>query len=449
MLFRSAFVLSLLFATLSLSSQSGFQWQQSLEGHESALTTLSFGGTANLLASGDASGQVFLWEGQGFTRVAGWKAHDGKVSGIAFSPNREWLASAGYDGKVRIWKLSDFSLLRELSNPGIGAYGNWQGNEVTFVLFSPDGQEVFFGGYNAQLLSARWQDGEPQVRYTDTKGGLTCGAWGSNGLLYFAAFNQLYGMDPSTGTIVHQWQDRSPFCEIVAGKDGGIWTWTYNGNVQQWKAGVRNQNLQATTSEGASEFAVSADGSFLLTGNRGNEVLLWELSNLNLKQTLSRHRSPVQTMAICPNGSCLITGDQQGQLYVWRKPAQAPPPAESPTGQPVTIQETLEVEAQEVTIEIWDDRQFDGDTISVSLNGEWITQRTELKRFKRTFRAQLRPGENLLVLTAHNLGRIPPNTAALRVYDGVRYQSLQLHADLDTSGDLRLLAPAAPPTAGR
>ncbi|MCR9098985.1 MAG: hypothetical protein NXI25_03475 [bacterium] len=444
MLFRSAFLGWLLFFTIHLCAQSGFQWQLSLHGHQSALTTLSFSDTSNLLASGDASGRVFLWEGQGFTKVAGWKAHEGKVSGIAFSPNQEWLATAGYDGKVRIWRLSDFSLIRELINPGIGAYGNWQGNEVTFVLFSSDGRAVFYGGYNAKLLSVRWQDGDPEVLYTDTKGGLTCGAWGRNGLLYFAAYNQLYGMDPSTGEIVHQWQDRSPFCEIVAGQGGDIWTWTYNGNVQQWKAGVRNQNLQATTSEGASEFAVSADSEFLLTGNRGNEVLLWELSNLNLKQTLTRHRSPVQTMAICPDRSCLITGDQQGELYVWREPAQAPPPAENPTGQPVTIQETLEVEAQEVTIEIWDDRQFDGDTISVSLNGEWITQRTELKKFKRTFRAKLQPGENLLVLTAHNLGRIPPNTAALRVYDGENYQTLQLHADLDTAGGLRLFAPTAP-----
>jgi WD40 repeat protein len=441
MLFRCTFFIGFLFFATLLPAQSDFQWLQSLAGHQSPLATLSYNSAGGLLASGDESGQVFLWEGEAFTKATNWQAHEGKVSGIAFSPNGQWLATAGYDGKVRIWALPECRLLKELDNPGIGAYGDWQGNEVTFVLFSPDGQEVFFGGYNAKLLSARWQDGEPQVRYTDTKGGLTCGAWGSNGLLYFAAYNQLYGMDPSTGAIVRQWQDRSPFCEIVTGPEEEIWAWTYKGEVQQWKGGVRQRSLQVTPQEGAAEFAAAPEGQFLLTANRGNDVLLWSLPNLNLQQTLSRHQRPVKTVTISPDGSYLITGDEEGQLYVWKQPAAEAPPEEAPNGQPVAVQETLRVAATTVTIEIWDDRQFDGDTISLSLNGEWITQRTELRKFKRTFRAELRPGTNLLVLTAHNLGHIPPNTAALRVYDGARYQSLQLHADLNTSGGLQLIAP--------
>ncbi len=98
MLFGVHFLGFLFFATL-LPAQSDFQWLQSLAGHQSPLATLSYNSAGGLLASGDESGQVFLWEGEAFTKATNWQAHEGKVSGIAFSPNGQWLATAGYDGK--------------------------------------------------------------------------------------------------------------------------------------------------------------------------------------------------------------------------------------------------------------------------------------------------------------------------------------------------------------
>lgn len=82
-----------------------------------------------------------------------------------------------------------------------------------------------------------------------------------------------------------------------------------------------------------------------------------------------------------------------------------------------------------IFLEIWDSRKEDGDAVSVSLNGIQIAERTEVNRQPKKIEIELKKGKNEILFKAENLGNIPPNTAALRVYGNGFEKFIQLNTD--------------------
>jgi hypothetical protein len=94
-----------------------------------------------------------------------------------------------------------------------------------------------------------------------------------------------------------------------------------------------------------------------------------------------------------------------------------------------------------ITLEVWDHNKVDGDTITIVLNKVVILDHYGLTADKKILRFKLPSGENALVLFAENLGRFPPNTAAMRVIDGTAVTSVVLNSDLTKSEAIKLYAP--------
>lgn len=98
-------------------------------------------------------------------------------------------------------------------------------------------------------------------------------------------------------------------------------------------------------------------------------------------------------------------------------------------------QKDVVVNSPKVELLVWDSKKVDGDTVSVSLNGEWVIKDQLITaepirvsiRLKRNF-------DNHLILYAENLGRTPPNTATLAILDKGHRHSLILKSDLRKSG---------------
>ena len=101
-------------------------------------------------------------------------------------------------------------------------------------------------------------------------------------------------------------------------------------------------------------------------------------------------------------------------------------------GRPVDTQGTVYVNSKDVTFYVWDSEVIDGDRISLIVNGDTILSLTGTKR---AIPHKLdNKGYNYVLLYAHNVGSIQPNTAALSIDDGDQEQVLVLSADLDTNG---------------
>lgn len=105
-------------------------------------------------------------------------------------------------------------------------------------------------------------------------------------------------------------------------------------------------------------------------------------------------------------------------------------------GRKVTKGQVVKVKSQYITLEIYDHKRDDGDIVSLNYNGRWILENYRLDKEKHTvdvFIENVADAPNYLILYAHNLGGVPPNTAAIVIDDGERKQQFVLNSDLKES----------------
>ena len=98
----------------------------------------------------------------------------------------------------------------------------------------------------------------------------------------------------------------------------------------------------------------------------------------------------------------------------------------------------LKTKSETVYLEFWDTRKEDGDIISVYINGEIFTKKLEVKHQHKTIKATLKPGKNKIIFKAENLGSIPPNTAALKIYGDGFEKTIQLSTDFKRNNLLEI-----------
>ena len=86
-----------------------------------------------------------------------------------------------------------------------------------------------------------------------------------------------------------------------------------------------------------------------------------------------------------------------------------------------------------ILIRVWDSQKVDGDTISLFCNGVPTLKQMPLTAQQDSFWLTLKEGYNEVLLYAHNLGSIPPNTATIIITLGNVVLNAELNSDLETS----------------
>jgi hypothetical protein len=98
----------------------------------------------------------------------------------------------------------------------------------------------------------------------------------------------------------------------------------------------------------------------------------------------------------------------------------------------------IQVKNRKLTISVWDHNTIDGDIISLKLGPEWVLTEYELTGTKYTFQTTLLGFGQDLVLYAHNVGMVPPNTVTVTVFDGESTQRITLESNMETSEAIRI-----------
>jgi hypothetical protein len=99
----------------------------------------------------------------------------------------------------------------------------------------------------------------------------------------------------------------------------------------------------------------------------------------------------------------------------------------------------VEVKKRKLVISVWDHNTVDGDIISLKLGEEWILTNYTLTAEKFTIPITLIGFGEDLVLFAHNVGMVPPNTVTVSVFDGLTTQHFSLEADMKSSESLKIV----------
>ncbi|HEY3386461.1 MAG TPA: L-type lectin-domain containing protein [Saprospiraceae bacterium] len=126
-------------------------------------------------------------------------------------------------------------------------------------------------------------------------------------------------------------------------------------------------------------------------------------------------------------------------LISWSIKEFSPQPEDIAVDSVVVIEKgTLQVKKRKMTISVWDHNTVDGDIISLKLGDEWILTEYELTSKKNTFDATLLGFSQDLVLYAHNVGMVPPNTVTISIFDGLTTQRVSLESNMETSEAIKI-----------
>ena len=103
---------------------------------------------------------------------------------------------------------------------------------------------------------------------------------------------------------------------------------------------------------------------------------------------------------------------------------------------------TVYLSNRDITISVWDHGKIDGDIVSIYVNGELLINEKTLNGPSDKIEVNTTldyNGYNYILLYAHNEGRISPNTAAIRIDDGVSTEDFTLESNLSTNGTVDLV----------
>ena len=102
-------------------------------------------------------------------------------------------------------------------------------------------------------------------------------------------------------------------------------------------------------------------------------------------------------------------------------------------------QHQIEVENQNISLTIWDEKEVDGDIISIRFNDQWVIRNYTLSATPKTFNLQAKAGQvNYIEMFAEDVGRIPPATTAMIVSDGNRNHKVSLRSTPETNGRIEI-----------
>lgn len=151
----------------------------------------------------------------------------------------------------------------------------------------------------------------------------------------------------------------------------------------------------------------------------------------------SRAGSGTKRLPVQPRRSASVEGRQQaGGAPVSQAGNAQRSPIEITAGKP----RELRWSSRQLRLKIWDDKNTDGDRISIFLNSECVLNNYTLTQEGKTLVLELSDGElNTLTITALNNGTMPPNTAHLLLLDGEKEHAVVAHNTPGKSAVIHLI----------
>ena len=102
--------------------------------------------------------------------------------------------------------------------------------------------------------------------------------------------------------------------------------------------------------------------------------------------------------------------------------------------------QTINAENATVIIELYDNGDIDGDSISLFYNGKLLLAHKKLTENPIILELSVADEEeNELVMYADNLGTLPPNTGLMIVRDGHKRYEVRITSDLKKSGTIKFI----------
>ncbi|MBL8792887.1 MAG: PQQ-binding-like beta-propeller repeat protein [Planctomycetia bacterium] len=297
-------------------------------GHGAAITSLAVSPDGRLVASGDAHGEVYLWESATGRPLHVLAAGRGAVRALAFTPDSRQLATVGSLASpspvgvmvanprvslaaLRLWDIGsgqELHCFSDRAKPG------------TALSFSPDGR--FLAGSGSNSSATVWSVAERKEVCRVAENSKVIKALqflpgGKRLLVGDDVGDKVYALD--TGEEIASRADRAslgvfnPGGQLVVGRStvGGPFALRdrATGTLVRVTGGTRDKVNLATT-------VFSPDGHFLAVASTDRHITLWETASG--KEAFRWRPDGVNALLVfLPDGKAMVAGGADGCPLIW------------------------------------------------------------------------------------------------------------------------------------
>jgi WD40 repeat protein/transcriptional regulator with XRE-family HTH domain len=327
----------------------------------SAIFSIAFSPDGNLIATGEAGGEVRLWQVRdsqpllvlrrqqnwawaiafspdGRTLASGgrdcgiylWDISSGKliqileeasriILAVQFSPNCKFLASSDADGAVKIWDLKTGILSQTFHKQSSDT--NW----IRTVAWSPDGTKLASGGKANQINLWDIQTGKLLRTLIGHQDWLRSLDWSQDGAYLVSGSDDqtIIIWDGQTGEQIRTLtghrnrvasvrfcpRDTDPYLLASSSEDCTIKLW--NGQTGQLLKTLKGHHHWVWA------IAWNANGTTLASGSFDRTIKLWDIQDGHLLKTVQGYTNWVWAIAWSPDGSVLASGSDDAMIRLW------------------------------------------------------------------------------------------------------------------------------------
>ncbi|MDZ8086474.1 MAG: NB-ARC domain-containing protein [Nostoc sp. DedQUE12b] len=275
--------------------------------------SVAFSPNGKLLATGDTSGEIRLYQVADGKQLLIVKGHTGFIWPVAFSPDGHIFASGGDDQKVKLWDTNTGQCLANLQGHSGGIWS---------IAFSPDGHLLASSSedHTVKLWDTRSAECLKTLRGHSNR--VTSVAFSTQGTMLAS------GSDDQT---VKLWDTSSGQClKTMQVENSGSKSVAFSPDCQTLASGCHNQIVRLfDVSTGqcfqtlyghtdcVNSVAFSYDGQMLASSSDDQTVKLWDTSTGRCLTTLHGHNSRVWSVAFSPEGKTLISGSDDQTVKLW------------------------------------------------------------------------------------------------------------------------------------
>jgi WD40 repeat protein len=279
---------------------------------------VAFSPDGRLLATGDADGEIRIWQVADGQKIIACKGHTNWVWSLDWSPDGQTLASGSADRTIRLWDINPEAMPSGRCRQILPGHTN----RVWSVDWSPDGKILASGSEDCSVRLWDGNTGECQQILTGHTNWVRCVAFSPDG--------QTLASSGDDRTI-RLWHLPTGECQqILQGHTHWVWSlaWSPDGQtlasssddmtIKLWHVptGECHRTWQAHTNWVRS-IAFSPDGQTLVSGSDDGTVRLWDVLVSTCRQILPGHANWVRTVACHPNGRILATGSGDHTVKLW------------------------------------------------------------------------------------------------------------------------------------
>lgn len=277
--------------SLKLWDTSSARLVHAFKGHTGGVTSVVFSPTGDRILSGSFDKTVKLWDTRNGEVIMSFNDNMDEVVAVAFSPDgkRAFSGEGGRDKMLREWNVITGKLVDSASVP--------DGKSVNFiktVAYSPNGERWVTG---SDVL--RWnKDGRVAIRFPSERSSNLAFSQNGKAILTAEADAQLVLRDTKKGSLLRRFKGHNDGPKTIA--------------IEDWSQRIYELPLYPVTS-----VSIAPIGDFVVSGDDGGAIKLWNVGSGEFKRSLSGHLSSITSLAVSPKGDRVVSSSLDSTIRIW------------------------------------------------------------------------------------------------------------------------------------